>query len=162
MNCSCSGRFSPQALYCVNFIVLPTSFWTLLLVLLAIYNWPSFLVLAGFSIFQTLKLDFHGKIMKFHSFWNPFYIDDSQICISIFAHSFSVRSCVVHWDISLRLFGCSLRPNVLSMEVFLLSETCPHCTLFSSLKGLHQTENSPSGFSFLLVFYLLLLNSEKS
>ena len=149
-------------LYCVNFIVLPTSFWTLLLVLLAIYNWPSFLVLAGFSIFQTLKLDFHGKIMKFHSFWNPFYIDDSQICISIFAHSFSVRSCVVHWDISLRLFGCSLRPNVLSMEVFLLSETCPHCTLFSSLKGLHQTENSPSGFSFLLVFYLLLLNSEKS
>lgn len=90
--------------------------------------------------------------MKFRSFWNPFYIDDSQICISILAHSFSLWSCVVHWDISLQLFCCSLRPNVVSMEVFLLSETFPHCTLCSSLKGLHQTENSPSGFSFLLVF----------
>lgn len=47
------------------------------------------------------------------------------------------------------------------MEVFLLSETFPHCILCTSLKGL-QTENSPSGFSFLLAFYLLLLDAEKA
>lgn len=79
--------------------------------------------------------------MKFHGFWNLFYLGGSQVCISTLARSFSSRSRVVHWGVSVWLFCCSLKPDELSMEVFLPLETFPPCAALQAWEGPPHTDS---------------------
>lgn len=103
-------------------------------------------------------------IRKFYSFWNLFYLDDSQICISIPAHFFlhSVLCCPLGHCPSALLLLPKTKCGEYGDVSFLGNLSSLHSFAVPS-RDLTRLIILPLGsaFSFLLVFYLLILDSKK-